>query len=545
MQELISLKGSCRSRYTSQVCPSFSQKCFLANDFMSQGFVDSLLTHYDSADSQMETFDYSSLNSLIAQAHQAFKAVKQQIDAFEGRFIQKITALYTEDLYIHQNEALHFLKLQIYKCHKKILETSSPDSKLIDDFVMLLRELELTKKRSGATVIEDKASKVLNQIAHIQKELQVALSTATQRYENSDLWRLNQAVILKSKNKVLSKECKTRKLMTLEAILENFYSPASVIRLLNYDYVLFPIRDESSSTQTKMIDANKSKVLFSSKHIYNRIKNYACTPLFLYLDSLDLIISKSKTAEKSFIIQLHKLSSKGMIRRVADISVDSFFPDEQQDEFLRCEVLNPQFLIAIAFARTIKIVNLFTRNVIQTYSHEEDIYFIKYIQTSKLLVIVLSNQLFVYQLSDRIVFSNPKFRVSHNFINWDGFFAAANVVVFENPVSSIIDESDEKIPINPEGYTLKVFQVNQKGVNIYKTVIQNPIRMNTVYTLVNANLNKLKVLYHAGDERKIHIRDIDFDTKEESQEYVDQDILPENNGPFVYNVEKSVYIDYN
>lgn len=146
-QTCISLKGSCRNRLNTQVCPSFLQKSFLINHFTSSGFVDYLFANYDNQSYQSTNFDPSPIINPIAKTYQAFEEIKDQNDGLEDKIIQEPIVFGTKE--DNQDEELKSLKVAMENCHKKI-QKGSLDSKLIEDFVSLLKTFEYVKNKKDA-----------------------------------------------------------------------------------------------------------------------------------------------------------------------------------------------------------------------------------------------------------------------------------------------------------------------------------------------------------------------------------------------------------
>ena len=564
MQGLISLKSSCRSRLTTQTCPSLSQKSYLVSDLMSPGFVDRLIMDYNSKPSQGPKFDHSLLIDLINRAQDAFKAVRVQIDDLEIRFIQKLTAFCAADDHHGQEEKLNLMRLQMKKCHKKILKNSSSNLLLIDTFAELFDKFEQAKKMRTISIAEERVSEILHQIDNIQNELKAAVSSITLKSDQAEPWKPRQVAKPEFVNHSASKACETKKIVTFETNLDDYHTSSTMVNVRNHNYILFAIKKGIDPPYIQMIDVGKSRILLKSKNLYDGLRIYTDATNFLYTPSLDLIISRCRFSTETSAVRLYKASSKGIMKRVADIPLHLFFLEKTNRDSISFEVLHPQHFVAVVLDRTVKIVNFLTRSVLKTYVYEEPIVAVRHIKDLGFFVVILSTYLLVYELSGRLTLSRPKFRSPMKDKDFDKVYLMANVIITVKFVSDVVRDDDGRVTEDNSVHIFTGVKINQMGVNTYQVTLKTfelyqevypinyqgeeiidefPPTVRIWYVVMHPNLNKLKILYSLSYKNNLYVREIDFRDHGESVNYVKEEALSEGNGPFVYSKGDSLYMD--
>ena len=556
MQEVISLKNSCRSRLNTQLSPSFSQRSFLISDFISPNFVDSLLLNYDRNSLQEAISDSNSLMGLIDRTQQAFDTIKHQLDALQAKFVQHLTGSYTQSGHSDQLEKLNLLELQMKKCHQKIRHSSLSDMILVDNFASLLNDFECTINKSISHTMEEKATEALKRIESIQTDLQNAVSKIPYNQTDSGLWKLKQPKQWATPVGIPSEAHQTKKLLTLEANIDDYFCSSTMMQVPRHKYSLMAMQELSKLAMIKMIDVDKRRVLFTSKN--EGIEIYTSLINFLHFESINMIVSGCGLAQQGNpVIRLSRASSKGALRRVADISIRSLFSEKINGIDVWFSFLKPQQFMIVACKKMFKVINLLTRDIVQTRNFEENIEGIKYIKDLELLILISKSRLLAYELSDGLISRHPKFDDCIKAYKSNGLYLAANAVIFIKHSSN----GSRRTTLQDESVVSFIqLRVNQEGVNIYKVIRktselyqhlylnnqdygENWPNVTIWYVVMNFQLNKLKLLYNVADHTKLYEGEVDFNGCETSAKLVKQDMLPEHSTPVVYNLANDLYIE--
>ena len=555
MQRLLSLKNSCRSRLATQTSPCLSQKSFLLSDFMSSEFVDYLMSHYNDQFPHYNISDPGCLLELIEAAHQTFEVTKNQIEVLQREFVQKLTAFYTKD---DQKETLDLLQLEMKKCHQKIRENPELNLRLIDDFALLLKEFEDNKNRNEKYIMEEKKKEILCHLNSISEELHTAVVNIAKSHDKTELWRLKK--VMKSRecsNQPLG-DHQTKKIMDLKTNLDDLCCSSTIMSVSNQDIVLFAAQRPTQRIQTKMIDTKAGRILSSSKNLFDDMRIYKFERNFLRANSLNILLSECRAQDFRSVVRVFRINSRGTMRRIVELPLDAYFLIEEHIFFI--DILKDQHLLAVAGGQELKLINLFTRRVTQTFKYAERIRGIRCIEDLSFLVVVFSSHLLVYDLSTRLKKPAPKFQCGIQGQGWDKVFLQANLIITIEFISDVVRDEEGIIIENNSMHIFTIFQVNQLGINRFEVTLKaldlyqsinendfeeeeddmNPNYISIGYILTYPNVNKLKILYSVGSSSMVSIKEINFGHQGRD---VEQDLLLERNSPLIYCQGRELLMD--
>ena len=341
-------------------------------------------------------------------------------------------------------EELDLLKLELRKCHQKILHNTSY-LVLVDEFSNLLSQYCNIKKQAEKH----------------RKENMLVLPKELDALENSSLNHpIKDSIHLKSQDTIAE---------TL-AINNMFYNHSDkAFRIQNRDYLLTTMIDVSNSqlSTIEIFDIKTQQPLAKSIKIFEK----EVEKMLAYAASLNMLITQSNRIKAGIILKLYRTSPKGL-KRVAEIPFNTFTsrdPSIMNSEF-EVELLEPEHIFACFASQTLILVNILARKIVKTHTYREDIEGIRYIRALKLLVIICKNQLFVYDFNFRLVLSNPRFSIKHESKNvlFTEIYSTANVVVICKQRSN----TRKRILRHKSEYTFIVFEINQSDVNVYQATIE-------------------------------------------------------------------------
>ena len=445
MQGFISLHSSCRKRLDNQVNCSITQRSFLLKDFVSPDFIDSIF---------VPLYEKSSLIKSRIKLHSSFDIIdpvkgvsvmaKQQISMPEKHVVQETAS--NQGNYQSTKEELDLLKVELRRCHRKILSSTS-HLVLVDEFSNLLSQYCKSRKQTEKHKGED--------ILISPKKLETL--------ENSP-----PNLPIKADNIQSAPQDTIAGSLAIKRIL--YGHSDKVFKIQNHDYLLSTVVQTSNSNldTIEIIDCKTHQTLAKSVKIFEK----GVEQILTYAASLNMIITRSIRMSLGLILKFYRLSPNGL-KRVAEIPFHTFTsndPSIMRSEF-EVELLEPEYLFACFASQTLILVNILTRKVVKTHTYRENVEGIRYIQTLKLLVIICENQLFVYDFDSRLALSEPRFSIKHgrNNILYSGIYSALNVVVIckqrTNPRVKILKHG----PV----YTFIVFEINLSDVNVYKVTVES------------------------------------------------------------------------
>ena len=179
----ISLKTNSRRHFKSQVQPSLFEQTFTIEDLRSPNYIDSIA--FASQHSSIEhtthklLVDRTPLTHMIDKVEATFDEIKRQVDDLRRSFIHKLMAFYTDD---NKEEETLNLKVEMRKCHQRLLESPKLDSKTLENLTTLLDRYMKLKDKSNNLTAEGKTEKITIVLEIVSKELQGTIMKAQEAY---------------------------------------------------------------------------------------------------------------------------------------------------------------------------------------------------------------------------------------------------------------------------------------------------------------------------------------------------------------------------
>ena len=480
MNSLISLKTSCGNRFMTQVHPSFPQKSFLMSNFSSPDFVDTLLSPYDAHLNKQARFNYNHLTSLICTAEKAFEATKDRNNRLETRFLYELTAFCTKDDDSRQEE-LGLIRFEMKRCHKNILK-GLLDPVVVEDFALLLKEYETTKKRIGTNNMEDRLLKATTELESLKASSKTSKSWSEEDCNQVRIWETDLVTKSRLDRVPVPQRCKTKKVLTFDACLDHFSNLGTIIKFLDQEYALLRVKKQYISVPTKIVKVKNGRVLLSSNQTLKEIHVHIYQKSLVYADLLNMIVSKCTTFDGLLTLRLYRMSSKEIIRKVADILIEIFFPKCTNLDELYFDVVDPQHIVAITFCTQLKLVNILTRKTLKILSFDGKINELRYIRDLSFLVISLESRLLVYDLSRNLQLLNAKFSIDIEFIE-GSYVPAINHIVFESTTSDIVRDENLIVVADYSTTDFFIIQINHSGINNYEIKVPNSQLYADVYNI--------------------------------------------------------------
>ena len=545
--KIISLKTSCRNRYSSHTQPSPFQQAYTLNSFNSPDFVDALTAKYH--DTKEINKSITDILSLMNEVNTVFRKIKSKVNELESRIIHELTGFLTND---QKEEELDVLKLAMKKCHHRIIKNCS-DPLLIEEFVSLSNKYELTIKRSDTTTTNEKVQEVMRTLSLVNDKLNATIRSCHEMTSfKSQFNASSQTKNIAKKNK----PCGRVDVFKLQ-IEQEVYPKCLTIKQRDQEYFFFLTEQESQSPHNnkafRIVDSNSHRLLHSMQSPENSgfdIKVIFEQKLFFYAETLNLVFSQGEDYESNPIINIYRTSSKRM-SKIAQIPINLLpFQCAAQLSNTYIEALYAQHIFAIACLNEVVLINILTRKCIKEYFYEEegDIVGLKYLKTINYLVVVFRTKILVYDVSSRY----KLFQLRHSLpLNIKGevqeIYFSGNVLLIQDYELDIIRDRNLTVIDDRTANLFYVYEFDETEVRQYKTVMRDSdcaknIKSSVcVYNIkIMPQKRELEVYYNIGYGNQAYVEILSYGVKKDKTETA---LALKKEEPFVHFIRNTLVCD--